>query len=308
MADVERGRGAARCSRTQPPSAELLLYLGEFEDADGDFVDPMDHRCSRNRADSRPAVGHAAPMSRTKRTRMTMNQHRTPLEAGRAMRALAAAGAVAAAVADQQPGAGAGPKRCQWSELGKDEQRVLAAHADSWQQLDASTQDRLLRGARRWLSLTPEQRAAAAKRFTAWQGLPDERRQQIRNRYQAFRNLPPEQQQQLKRQFERFRYLPPEQREELKRRFENMTPQERRGFLTALRATQQAENARNFYNRIPEQDRAATRAMIESLTQPERQKLRRLMQASTPEQRRELHQRVLAMSAEERSRWLAEQP
>lgn len=25
----------------QPPSAELLLYLGEFEDANGDFVDPM---------------------------------------------------------------------------------------------------------------------------------------------------------------------------------------------------------------------------------------------------------------------------
>lgn len=24
-----------------PPSAELLLYLGEFEDAQGDFVDPM---------------------------------------------------------------------------------------------------------------------------------------------------------------------------------------------------------------------------------------------------------------------------
>ena len=24
-----------------PPSAELLLYLGEFEDAEGDFVDPM---------------------------------------------------------------------------------------------------------------------------------------------------------------------------------------------------------------------------------------------------------------------------
>lgn len=24
-----------------PPSAELLLYLGEFEDNEGDFVDPM---------------------------------------------------------------------------------------------------------------------------------------------------------------------------------------------------------------------------------------------------------------------------
>ncbi|HWS27104.1 MAG TPA: hypothetical protein VN259_11110 [Xanthomonadales bacterium] len=24
-----------------PPSAELLLYLGEFEDASGEFVDPM---------------------------------------------------------------------------------------------------------------------------------------------------------------------------------------------------------------------------------------------------------------------------
>ena len=24
-----------------PPSAELLLYLGEFEDAGGEFVDPM---------------------------------------------------------------------------------------------------------------------------------------------------------------------------------------------------------------------------------------------------------------------------
>lgn len=24
-----------------PPSADLLLYLGEFEDASGDFVDPM---------------------------------------------------------------------------------------------------------------------------------------------------------------------------------------------------------------------------------------------------------------------------
>lgn len=24
-----------------PPSAELLMYLGEFEDDEGDFVDPM---------------------------------------------------------------------------------------------------------------------------------------------------------------------------------------------------------------------------------------------------------------------------
>lgn len=24
------------------PSAELLLYLGEFEDADGDWIDPLD--------------------------------------------------------------------------------------------------------------------------------------------------------------------------------------------------------------------------------------------------------------------------
>ncbi len=33
--------GAEIAATEPPPSAELLLYLGEFEDASGDFVDPM---------------------------------------------------------------------------------------------------------------------------------------------------------------------------------------------------------------------------------------------------------------------------
>ena len=33
--------GAETATPEPPPSAELLLYLGEFEDANGDFVDPM---------------------------------------------------------------------------------------------------------------------------------------------------------------------------------------------------------------------------------------------------------------------------
>ena len=195
-----------------------------------------------------------------------------------------------------------------WTDLGKDEQRVLAPHAETWERLDAQTQERLLRGARRWLSLTPDERTAAAARFAEWQSLPADRRDQIRHRYRAFRELPPEQQRQLKRQFDRFRYLPPEQREELKRRFESMSPQERRGFLTALRATEQAENARNFWSRIPEPQRAAPRVMIESLTPAERQKLRRIMQARTPGERSTLHRQLLEMGVDERRAWIAEQP
>ena len=40
-----------------PPSAELLLYLGEFEDAGGDFVDPMaiDASAALPTADQAPA-------------------------------------------------------------------------------------------------------------------------------------------------------------------------------------------------------------------------------------------------------------
>ena len=33
--------GAEVAATEPPPSAELLLYLGEFEDASGEFVDPM---------------------------------------------------------------------------------------------------------------------------------------------------------------------------------------------------------------------------------------------------------------------------
>ena len=36
----------------QPPSAELLLYLGEFEDASGEFVDPM----ALDEAKTEPAI------------------------------------------------------------------------------------------------------------------------------------------------------------------------------------------------------------------------------------------------------------
>lgn len=33
--------GAEIATPEPPPSADLLLYLGEFEDAGGEFVDPM---------------------------------------------------------------------------------------------------------------------------------------------------------------------------------------------------------------------------------------------------------------------------
>jgi hypothetical protein len=201
-----------------------------------------------------------------------------------------------------------GSQPVSWSDLGKEEQRVLAPHADTWARLDAQTREQLLRGARRWLSLTPDERAAAADRFARWQSLPVERREQIRERYRAFRELPPDQQRQLKRQFERFRYLPPQQREELRRRFESMTPEERRGFLTGLRASRQAEDARRARSWVPQQDRAATRAMIESLTPPERLKLRRIMQGQLPEDRRTLHRQLLQMSADERRAWIGRQP
>jgi hypothetical protein len=87
-----------------------------------------------------------------------------------------------------------------------------------------------------------------------------------------------------------------------------MTPEERRGFLTGLRASRQAEDARRARSWVPQQDRAATRAMIESLTPPERLKLRRIMQGQLPEDRRTLHRQLLQMSADERRAWIGRQP
>jgi hypothetical protein len=154
------------------------------------------------------------------------------------------------------------------------------------------------------LSLTPDQlrRPSAFRGKAAGRAPP-----QIRNRYQAFSHPPPEQQHSQSGSSNASATCRRRNARNWKRRFESMTPQERRG-LTALRATQQADGARNNWNRIPEKDRAATRAMLDSMTPPERQKLRRIMQRSTPEERRALHQRVLAMNAAERSQWLAEQP
>ena len=194
-----------------------------------------------------------------------------------------------------------------WKELSQDEQRILAPHQNDWGQLDPVTQQRLLRGARRWLTLSPEQRVAAARRFGEWQDLPDERREQIRQRYQAFRDLPPAQQRELKQSFERFRYLPPEQRELLRQRFLNMSPEERRGFLTGLKATREADHARNQWLQIAPEDRAATREMLQALTPPERQKLRSLMQGRDGEGRRQLHRQLLDMSIAERREFLSRQ-
>jgi hypothetical protein len=41
-----------------PPSAELLLYLGEFEDASGEFADPM--ALTRQDRSDRRLIGCAA--------------------------------------------------------------------------------------------------------------------------------------------------------------------------------------------------------------------------------------------------------
>ena len=44
--------GAPVAAAEPPPSAELLLYLGEFEDASGEFVDPM----ALDEAKTEPAI------------------------------------------------------------------------------------------------------------------------------------------------------------------------------------------------------------------------------------------------------------
>ena len=192
-----------------------------------------------------------------------------------------------------------------WADLGNEEKRVLAAHADTWERLDALTQERLVRGARRWLMLTPEQRTASATRFAEWQGLPPDRRQEIRRRYEAFQGLPPDKRHELKRVFNRFRFLPPQERAELRRRFEAMSPEERRGFLTGMHATQRADRARQIMQRLPEPERAATRVMFESFTPEQRHAMRSHMLALPPRQRDDLRRKLLAMSANERSVFLA---
>jgi hypothetical protein len=41
MVTAAASEPAPSATAETPPSADLLLYLGEFEDAAGDFVDPM---------------------------------------------------------------------------------------------------------------------------------------------------------------------------------------------------------------------------------------------------------------------------
>ncbi len=155
------------------------------------------------------------------------------------------------------------------------------------------TQERLLRGARRWLSLTPDERIAAADRFAQWQSLPDERREQIRHRYQALS-------QSAARATARTQALRSNASATCPRRparatqaplREHVTAGSAAAFLTALRATEQAENARGFWQHIPESERMATRAMIDSFTPIERQRAQQMLQRLAPRERHAFHQK-----------------
>ena len=50
-----------------------------------------------------------------------------------------------------------------WSDLGSNEQKVLAPFKDKWEGFSAERQQRLQQGAQRWQTMTPDQKTRARR-------------------------------------------------------------------------------------------------------------------------------------------------
>ena len=177
-----------------------------------------------------------------------------------------------------------------FNKLTSDEQRVLAPYQQEWNRLDNATQERLRLGAKRWLALSPEQRAKAAAR---WQSMSEEERALARQRMQRFRELPPQQRRRILRAYRQFRDLPPAERQRLQRNFDRLRP-----------AGNPGGRAQGFLAHLPEPERRATIAMLQSLSPAEKRALRRKMEILLPAEREAVRVKLLAMSANQRRNYL----
>ncbi|MEM8766863.1 MAG: DUF3106 domain-containing protein, partial [Pseudomonadota bacterium] len=74
-----------------------------------------------------------------------------------------------------------------FSDLPKEQQRVLENYESRWSELSAGQQERLRLGSERWLRLTPEQRQDTIGRFQRWQNLTPNQQRNLRQRLETFR-------------------------------------------------------------------------------------------------------------------------
>lgn len=119
-----------------------------------------------------------------------------------------------------------------WSNLGAEQQRMLAPVRNQWHQLRPARQHHLAANARHWATLPPAHQKRIQERLTRWASMSPSQRHQLRQNARAFHNLTPEERVKVSEAFKKFQSLPPEQRRELRQRWHAMPPKERMRWAT----------------------------------------------------------------------------
>ena len=120
-----------------------------------------------------------------------------------------------------------------WSQLSREEQRVLGPIAQDWERMPGFQQQRLIASARRYPSLQPIQKERFEDRIRDWAAMTPEQRRAARETFQGLRKLPPEQQHELRERWLREREArgvlgPPPPRSPEESRARNQRPGEGR--------------------------------------------------------------------------------
>ncbi len=171
---------------------------------------------------------------------------------------------------------------------------LLAPWIDHWDALPAVDRERLLSNARRWQAMTAEQRAAYLQRNAAWDALPPTERTQQRERYAAWQALSMAEQARVHSAAARFTALSVAQQQQLRVRFDALDREVQQGWLLGPARGAWIAQALPLFAYVPDGQRTATLAMLETLPEPAHAALLQLARRLPQPQRDQLRHRLLA--------------
>ncbi len=151
---------------------------------------------------------------------------------------------------------------------------------------------------------TGEGMAVPAQR---WDQLSPEQKRQRRAQYTAWRAMGPDAQRRVREAAARFAALPPSQQQALRERFTAQDQSFRDGWRLGPLLGEYFGRLQGMFGFVPEDQRAATLAVLQQLTPAQVAQLALVAQRTPPQQRDSVRATFLAIPAPQRDAWLTQQ-
>ena len=191
-----------------------------------------------------------------------------------------------------------------FAQLAAADRRLLQGFASLWPRLGTEQRLTLLDNARRWRGLDASGRERVVRRSQSFSALPAQARARARDSFILWQSLPPAERDGLVAAFAAFAALPPDQQRTVADGFSRLSPSEQAPWRFVEGERELLALAGRVFSFVPEVERGATLALLQSLDEADRDRLRQGTRRMSAWQREQLRKALLAEPVASRSDWL----